>query len=149
MSDSANPAPEDLARLQHEVGEMQLPDPILRMLVSVCNRGALTFTLTVAHGGLLISGTAVGVARFMQDVAAELEARGTTDAEVLADPLRYLARLATDADAGEDLEDLPIYLHLEHARVRSGDAVIAEDVRWRARLCDVDGWSLGDIAPDS
>jgi hypothetical protein len=133
-----------LAKLQEEVAETQLPDPILRVLVSVCNRGSLTFAITIAQGGLMIAGTAVGVGRFMHDLASELEARGGTDAEVLSDPLRYLAAIAAEPDAGDDpTEDLPVYLHLEQARVRSGNAIIAEGVRWRARLTSVDGWSLG------
>ena len=130
--------------LQEEVAETQLPDPILRVLVSVCNRGSLTFTITVAQGGLVVAGTAVGVGRFMADLAAEIEARGGTDAAVLSDPLRYLAQIAAEPDPGDDpTEDLPVYLHLEHARVRSGNTIIADDVRWRARLTSVDGWSLG------
>jgi hypothetical protein len=137
------PDPAALARLQEEAAETQLPDPILRMLVSVCNRGSLTFALTIAQGGLMIAGTAVGVAQFMADLAAELEARGGTDAEVLSGPLRYLAAIATEPDAGDPTEDLPVYLHLQHARVRSGATIIADDVRWRARLTSVDGWSLG------
>ena len=133
-----------LARLQEEVAETQLPDPILRVLVSVCNRGSLTFTITVAQGGLVIAGTAVGVGRFMHDLAAEIEGRGGTDAAVLSDPLRYLAQIAAEPDPGDDpTQDLPVYLHLEHARVRSGNTIIADDVRWRARLTSVDGWSLG------
>src|SRR4051794_28082887 len=137
-------APDALARLQEEVAETQLPDPILRVLVSVCNRGSLAFAITIAHGGLVIAGTAVGVGRFMRDLAAELEARGGTDAEVLSDPLRYLAAIAVEPDPGDDpTEDLPVYLHLEHARIRSGNTIVAEDVRWRARLTSVDGWSLG------
>lgn len=144
----SGPTAAQLARLQHEVGEMQLPDPILRVLVSVCNRGTLSFGLTIAQGGLLISGTAIGVSRFMQNVAAELEARGAEDAEVLAEPLRYLALLAeeptVEAETATDpVDDLPLYLHLEHARIRSGDAVLGDDVRWRGRLADVEGWSLG------
>ena len=133
-----------LAKLQEEVAETQLPDPILRVLVSVCNRGSLTFTITVAQGGLVVAGTAVGVGRFMADLAAEIEARGGTDAAVLSDPLRYLAQIAAEPDAGDDpTEDLPVYLHLTNARVRSGNTIIADDVRWRARLTSVDGWSLG------
>jgi len=138
------PDPAALARLQEEVGETQLPDPILRVLVSVCNRGSLTFAITIAQGGLMVAGVAVGVGTFMADLAAELEARGGTDAEVLSDPLRYLALIAAEPEASDDpTEDLPVYLHLEHARVRSGATIIAEDVRWRARLTSVDGWSLG------
>ena len=142
------PAMDALARIQHEVAEMALPDPILRVLISVCNRGTLTFALTVAQGGLVISGTAVGVAQFMANVAAELEERGTTDAEVLADPLRLLAGFAEESpgpggDGTDPVQDLPIYLHLEQARIRSGAAVVADGVRWRGRLEAVDGWSLG------
>ena len=142
------PAADEFTRLQHEAAESQLPDPILRVLVSVCNRGSLTFGVTVAQGGLVISGTAVGVARFMHNMAAELEARGGTDAEVLAEPLRYLALIAADPEPDPDdqsgpVDDLPLYLHLENARVRSGGAVLADGVQWRGRLADVNGWSLG------
>ena len=140
--------PEEFAHLQHEVAETQLPDPILRVLVSVCNRGSLTFGVTVAMGGLVISGTAVGVAQFMHNMAAELEARGGDDADVLSEPLRYLALIAEDPapdpnDESVHVDDLPLYLHLEDARIRSGSAVVADQVRWRGRLVGVDGWSLG------
>src|SRR6478672_12172648 len=91
-----------LARLQEEVAETQLPDPILRVLVSVCNRGSLTFAITIAQGGLMIAGTAVGVGRFMHDLAADLEMRGGSDAAVLSPPLRYLAAIAAEPDAGDD-----------------------------------------------
>ncbi len=142
-----------LARLQSEVAEGQLPDPILRVLVSVCNRGSLSFGITVAQGGLVISGTAVGVAEFMHNMAAELEARGGTDAAVLSDPLRYLGRIADEpppdgAAPTSPVEDLPLYLHLEDATIRSGTAVLGDHVRWRGRLAEVDGWSLGRFGPD-
>ena len=145
---NSGPDPEELARLQHEVAEAQLPDPILRVLVSVCNRGSLTFGVTIAQRGLVISGTAVGVSQFMHNMAAELEARGGDDAEVLSEPLRYLALIAEDPEPDADdrsspVDDLPLYLHLEDARIRSGDATLADQVRWRGRLIDVDGWSLG------
>ena len=66
----------------------------------------------------MVAGTAVGVGRFMRDLAADLEARGGTDAAVLSPPLRYLAAIAAEPDPGDDpSEDLPVYLHLEHARV--------------------------------
>ena len=141
-----------LHELQHEVAETQLPDHILRVLVSVCNRGSLSFGITVAQSGLLISGTAVGVAQFMRNMAGELEARGGVDAAVLSDPLRLLARLAeADRDPGapadppsEDSDDLPVFLHLEHARIRSGNAIVADGVRWRGRMVDIDGWFLGE-----
>ena len=136
----------EFLRLQHEVAETQLPDHILRVLVSVCNRGSLSFGITVAQGGLLISGSAVSVARFMHDMAAELEAKGGVDAAVLSDPLRYLALLAetpTDHTDDDSHDDLPLFLHLEDARIRSGSAVVADGVRWRGRLADVDGWFLG------
>jgi hypothetical protein len=133
-----------LAKLQEEVAETQLPDPILRVLVSVCNRGTFSFAITIAQGGLVITGTAVGVGRFMHDLAAEIEQRGGSDAAVLSEPLRYLATIADEPEPTDDpTEDLPVYLHLEHARVRSANSIIAEDVRWRARLTSVDGWSLG------
>jgi hypothetical protein len=142
--DGPEPGADALAKLQEEVAEIQLPDPILRVLISVCNRGSLTFAITIAQGGLMIAGTAVGVGRFMRDLAAELEARGGTDAEVLSGPLRYLAAIAVEPEPSDDpTEDLPVYLHLEHARVRSANTIIADDVRWRARLTSVDGWSLG------
>jgi hypothetical protein len=138
------PDPAAFARLQEEVAETQLPDPILRVLVSVCNRGSLTFGITVAQGGLVIAGIAVGVGTFMHDLAAEIEGRGGADAAVLSEPLRYLARIAEEPDGdGDPADELPLYLHLEHARVRSGSAIVADDVRWRARLTSVDGWSLG------
>ena len=145
---NSGPTPDEFTRLQHEVAEAQLPDPILRVLVSVCNRGSLTFGVTIAQRGLLISGTAVGVSQFMHNMAAELEARGGDDAEVLSEPLRYLALIAEDPEPDPDdrsgpVDDLPLYLHLEDARIRSGNATLADQVRWRGRLVDVDGWSLG------
>ena len=140
-----NPA-EELALLQHEVAETQLPDHILRVLISVCNRGSLSFGITVAQGGLLISGTAVGVAQFMRNMAEELEDRGGLDAAVLSEPLRYLALLADDpGDPTESEDDLPAFVHLEDACIRSGNAVVADGVRWRGRLVDVDGWFLGPV----
>src|SRR4051794_28254616 len=139
-----------LQALQHEVAETQLPDHILRVLVSVCNRGSLSFGITVAQSGLLISGTAVGVAQFMHNMAGELEVRGGVDAAVLTDPLRLLARLAEvdrddvpPAPSDDGTDDLPVFIHLEHARIRSGAAIVAEDVRWRGRMVDIDGWFLG------
>ncbi len=143
-----------LHELQHEVAETQLPDHILRVLVSVCNRGSLSFGITVAQSGLLISGTAVGVAQFMRNMAGELEARGGVDAAVLTEPLRLLARLAEEdrdgtvpADSDDGADDLPVFLHLENAQIRSGDAIVAHGVRWRGRMVDIDGWFLGhDLA---
>jgi len=141
----------ELHQLQHEVAETELPDHILRVLVSVCNRGSLSFGITVAQGGLLISGTAVGVAQFMRNMASELEVRGGMDADVLSEPLRYLAHLAeedrdsTAATTATDADDLPVFLHLENAQIRSGNAIVADGVRWRGRMVDIDGWFLGQV----
>ena len=141
----------ELHQLQHEVAETELPDHILRVLVSVCNRGSLSFGITVAQGGLLISGTAVGVAQFMRNMASELEVRGGMDADVSSEPLRYLAQLAeedrdsTAATAATDDDDLPVFLHLENAQIRSGNAIVADGVRWRGRMVDIDGWFLGQV----
>ncbi|MEP6623337.1 MAG: hypothetical protein ABJC79_02765, partial [Acidimicrobiia bacterium] len=117
---------------------------------------SLSFGITVAQSGLLISGTAVGVAQFMRNMAGELEARGGVDAAVLTDPLRLLARLAeADRDVpgpvdSDDTDDLPVFLHLENAQIRSGSALIADGVRWRGRMVDIDGWFLGhDLAVDA
>src|SRR3954449_3991765 len=74
--DPEGPDPVALARLQEEVGETQLPDPILRVLVSVCNRGSLTFAITIAQGGLMVAGVAVGVGTFMADLAASSRRAG-------------------------------------------------------------------------
>ena len=141
----------EFQRLHTEVAETQLPDHILRVLVSVCNRGSLSFGITVAQGGLLISGTAVGVAQFMRNMASELEVRGGVDAAVLTEPLRYLAHLAEEdrdnraAIAPGDDDDLPAFIHLENAQIRSGNAIAADGVRWRGRMVDIDGWFLGQI----
>ncbi len=153
MPDPPAPVPDPLTRLQTEVAEGQLPDPILRVLVSVCNRGSLSFGVTVAQGGLVITGTAVGVAEFMHNMAAELESRGGTDAAVLSEPLRYLGQIADEpAPEGQaptsPVDDLPLYLHLEDATIRSGSAVLGEHVRWRGRLSEVEGWSLGAIGAE-
>ncbi|MGZ4676523.1 MAG: hypothetical protein ACXVJ7_04735 [Acidimicrobiia bacterium] len=134
------------AALGTDVAEALQPDPILRVLVSVCNRGTLSFDVTVAQGGLLIGGTAIGVGRFMHDTAADIEARGGTDAEILSEPLRYLAAIANEpTSAADPVDDLPLYLHLEHARIHSAGTIVADDVRWRGRLADVDGWTLGRL----
>ncbi|MBK5288330.1 MAG: hypothetical protein JJE46_07675 [Acidimicrobiia bacterium] len=152
-NDAAAAGSAQLVRLQSEVAEGQLPDPILRVLVSVCNRGSLSFAVTVAQGGLVISGTAVGVAEFMHNMAAELEARGGTDAAVLSEPLRYLGQIADEPSpengpSTNPVDDLPLYLHLEEATIRSGSAILGEHVRWRGRLAEVEGWSLGTISPE-
>ena len=144
----------ELHQLQHEVAETALPDHILRVLVSVCNRGGLSFGVTVAQGGLLISGTAVGVAKFMHNMASELDVRGGDDAAVLTEPLRYLARLAEPdrqnaSMTNADDDDLPVFLHLEHAQIRSGNAIVADGVRWRGRMVDIDGWFLGQVLSPS
>jgi hypothetical protein len=150
-ADDVDATAAELHRLQHEVADTELPDHILRVLVSVCNRGGLSFGITVAQGGLLISGTAVGVAEFMRNMASALEVRGGVDAAVLTEPLRYLARLAeedrksTAAIAATDHDDLPVFLHLENAQIRSGNAVVADGVRWRGRMVDIDGWFLGQV----
>jgi hypothetical protein len=84
-------------------------------------------------------------------MASALEVRGGVDAAVLTEPLRYLARLAeedrksTAAIAATDHDDLPVFLHLENAQIRSGNAVVADGVRWRGRMVDIDGWFLGQV----
>ena len=67
---------------------------------------------------------------------------------MLSEPRRQLALIAEDPapdpnDQSDPVDDLPLYLHLEDASIRSGSAVLADRVRWRGRLVDVNGWSLG------
>lgn len=137
-------------------------DPMLRVLVDVCNNAPLQVGVSVLLGGAWVSGTLISPRMFTTEMADEMSRR---DADVLrpffdqAGRLWFPAEVETDkadADAArtddEDDDDdrkLPLHLHLRHARVFNGgsEPVPVDGFYMRIRLEHVAAWTLGVLGP--
>lgn len=116
-------------------------DPILAGLASATAANSqIEFPVVLITGGLVVEGTLVAGARWLDEIAALLEAGGQRAASVGGVFRSAAAAVTIDAAVG-GARDGEI-LHLLAATVRSAGRVEAVG-HWRVALDAVDGWKLG------
>lgn len=135
-------------------------DPVLQFLVTFVtdseSEGSLGLTVTV--GGTLITGQLVSYRTWFH----RLEMLAAEQAMSAAQFVGAIGSWVSDQHAqfkGADDEPLPSHVHLADARIVQGahyplDGVVtlipaAPALMWRSRLDRIDGWSLGELGPDS
>jgi hypothetical protein len=142
-------SPSDLSR-----NELPMLDPVLRLLVHQANKDGLSFGITLAVGGFLVSGRLVGYKEFLDEQAKLLRRQGSEAIEVLAGIFDRVAEVLTtneqQEEESEDNSPLPYLIHLSNARfyVPGAERIPSgEGVLWRGRLEAVDGFMVGELGP--
>ena len=135
------------------------PDRMLNLLLLAAERD-IRVGLTVNVGGVVVSGTLIGTLAYCRALADQFAsaAGGTEMDETFADSFRDLVDDAVGV-AGGDRRNPPDavayqqavgFLHLADARYVGGTGLMPmgrHGVLWRCPVCDVSGWSLGDLTP--
>lgn len=107
------------------------------------NTSALSVTLQV--GGALVTGELIGHGRWQSELKAWLATVGG-NSDVISDLVGII-----EEELAEHAPDRPTHLHLRDAKfitnyVGSMEGIAAQGPSrplWRARIADVQGWSLG------
>lgn len=142
-------------------GEAPWPAPeadhFLRFLVTVMDNTDLEVGVTLNVGSVLVSGLLVGYDKYVEGVVSQLrKAGGDKEANMFVEEIfrRYAEVYNSDVE-GDDPTPQPdmdtIYIHLAEARFFApGSAPLpVEGVWWRGRLSEVQGFTLGTLAPAS
>jgi hypothetical protein len=138
--------------------EWYAPDWLLGAFVTAANSGGGDqVAMTLWTGGLLVSGTLVGVDDYFDGVAAALDEVAGSGRESLGAMFGTLGKQARDLIQAEDSESRatdtpppdPAFIHLKNARTylpTERPIPSGRGVWWRGRLESVDGWCLGELA---
>jgi hypothetical protein len=123
-------------------------DAILQFFVVMADTTGMNTGVTLNVGGLIISGTLVGMKEYFDSLVAGLRtARGNAMInEVLGERFNKFAEKASEIMTApyKDLWKEPEYIHLKNARwYTPGGAIPTKGILWRGRLGAVDGFSLG------
>lgn len=151
--------PPDLPRVERV-------DWFLQVFVELANEEPFEMPVTLASGGLVVSGQLVSGRRYFEGFAEEFAAAISDATEDVKTYWRdFLADFGTSVygGRGEDLSDAadesesngedddvsdPHYIHLRDARFfhqGTGHAPLVAGVWWRARIEAVDGFFLGRL----
>jgi hypothetical protein len=139
-------------------GEVSLDIPedhdwFLSQLVTWARLG-IEMPITLSVKGQLVSGILVAQKRYMEEMRS-LNAAGLKDSPGIGAAIDETFQVVIDAipEVGEGDEKLPppIYLHLQDARYYAGDNPLPSTTGlwWRGKISSVDGFSIGQIKPES
>lgn len=134
-----------------EVSTHNVPreDWFLQYLITIVNRGDITFGITLNVGGFLVSGTLIGGSKYFEGFGEEFVApfANTESAEEIKKAFVQHGDIYKDEPG---LSSLPAYIHLKDARFfNSRNAPLPGNtgVWWRGRVAEVDGFMLGYLSP--
>jgi hypothetical protein len=122
------------------------PDRFLSALVQVLEASRGNWVgVTLSVKGLVVSGVAVSSSEYLRGVAAELrEAGGQDGAQSVAEALEGLAGTIDQARDTPETSARPEFIHLKNARILAGSQMVPPSgMWWRARLSEVDGFTVG------
>ena len=130
----------------------QEPDGLLTTLVSMANKGAASFHITVLCNGAVIAGTIAGGNEYLEELGIAIS-KGIERSsphiprEELVALSTYFRDLAekiypNDGD-GERLENTFIHLKDVELITPEGWSLQSEFPYWRVTLASISGWTLG------
>jgi len=152
--DEDGPSFEDLYRNQFFASVHAQPDPLLQALAHIADAELASLGVTLVLDGQVVSGTLVGEAEWLNEVASELAAAGP-GGEGFATAFREAAagaRLSKIHDSHlmesgvRSPVPTPVHLHLLRATVQNGTGATGPAVPLRIRLSKVSGWHVGEWA---
>lgn len=121
-------------------------DPVLRVLASSADRNdGLEYSVTLAAGGVVVSGQLVGGTAWWRALEADPDYSGVKQA---------VQAFREDAETVAPEDTSPVdyeHVHLTNAVYLVGNAQLptAGGMYWRGRIDQITGWSWGAIATTS
>lgn len=131
----------------HETGRAPSKDWFLQFLVNQANKNELELDITLTVGGLLISGTLVGVRRYFDDLGEYFAScfDSGKKPEVIKETFKKIGEQCSCISPSEQTET-PSYIHLKNVRfssVENMEISAHNGTWWRGRISEVQGFSPG------
>jgi len=133
----------------YSTGNVPSKDWFLQFLVNLANKNRFELDITLTVGGILISGTLVGVRQYFDDLSGYFAGLFETgkNSLVIKETFKKIGDQCTCVSPSEQTET-PSYIHLKnahfsdaHGRLVSGNAGIC----WRGRISEVQGFAPGKL----
>lgn len=127
-----------------------LKDWFLQFLVNLANRNRFELDITLTVGGILISGTLVGVRQYFDDLSTYFASPFTSGrhSEEIKDTFKKIGEQCTCVSSTEQTET-PSYIHLRNVDFFNGQGKLLpgnEGKWWRGRLSEVQGFTPGRLS---
>jgi len=133
----------------YATGNAPSKDWFLQFLVNLANKNRFEFDITLTVGGILISGTLVGVRQYFDDLS-EYFARpfdSGKNSEVIKETFKKIGDQCTCVAPSEQTET-PSYIHLKNTRFSDlqGKPISGKaGIHWRGRISEVQGFAPGNL----
>lgn len=124
-------------------------DWFLQFLVNLANKNRFELDMTLTVGGILISGTLVGVRQYFDNLSAYFASpfNSGQNSEVIKETFKKIGDQCTCVSPSEQTEN-PSYLHLKNAVFANTEGTkIPDDTGtwWRGRISEVQGFTPGRL----
>ena len=124
-------------------------DWFLQFLVNLANKNQMELDMTLTVGGILVSGTLVGVRQYFDDLSEYFASPFDTgkDSEMIKDTFKKIGDQCTCISPSEQTEN-PSYIHLKNTNFSDGQAKIPygnTGTWWRGRISEVQGFTPGKL----
>ncbi len=131
-------------------GSTPSKDWFLQFLVNLANKNRFELDITLTVGGILISGTLVGVRQYFDDLSAYFASpfESGKHSEGVREIFKKIGDQCTCVSPSEKTET-PSYIHLRNAVFtdRQGKPISdSSGIWWRGRISEVQGFSPGKLA---
>ncbi|MGB3209795.1 MAG: gas vesicle accessory protein GvpU [Desulforhopalus sp.] len=125
-------------------------DWFLQFLVNLANKNRFELDVTLTVGGMLISGTLVGVKHYFDDLSAFFASPFESDkkSEEIKETFKEIGEQCTCVSPSEQSET-PSYVHLKNAHFFDAQSKLIsgnEGIWWRGRISEVQGFSAGRLS---
>ena len=124
-------------------------DWFLQFLVNLANKNQMELDMTLTVGGILVSGTLVGVRQYFDDLSEYFASPfdSGTHSEVIKDTFKKIGDQCTCISPSEQTDN-PSYIHLKNTIFSDGKERITSGktgVWWRGRISEVQGFTPGKL----
>jgi hypothetical protein len=135
------------AKNLHPTGSTPSKDWFLQFLVNLVNKNRFELEITLTVGGILISGTLVGVRQYFDDLSAYFANcfDSGKNTEVLKETFKQIGDQCSCVSPSEQTET-PSYIHLKNAHFSDAQSQLISSnggVWWRGRISEVQGFTPG------
>lgn len=124
-------------------------DWFLQFLVNLANKNRFELDITLTVGGILISGTLVGVRQYFDDLSAYFASPFDSGehSEEVRETFKKIGDQCTCVSPSEKTDN-PSYIHLKNAVFADGQGKPISDSSgswWRGRISEVQGFTPGKL----
>lgn len=132
----------------YATGETPSKDWFLQFLVNLANKNQFEQDITLTVGGVVISGTLIGVRQYFDDLGDYFAGSFNSDesSEQIRDTFQRIGEQCSCVSPSEKTET-PSYIHMKNVRLYNIEGKLVsgapEGVMWRGRISEVQGFAPG------